>query len=90
MRAKSGNTCSLASPSRHKSMIVGVKHKKMQTCKMCREPFFWTPAVGLCPYCDLSKKARQTHGAWAKDIPVCNCAECLTDEEQAAKARAAA
>lgn len=37
----------------------GITHRRVQVCPTCGEMFAWTPAVGLCPYCDLSPAARQ-------------------------------
>lgn len=39
--------------------IVGITHREIQTCPECKQLFQWSPAVGLCPYCDLSPEARQ-------------------------------
>lgn len=41
-------------------MKGGITHREIQTCPRCRQLYAWTPALGLCPYCDLSQRARQT------------------------------
>lgn len=39
----------------------GIQHRAIQTCPQCAREFFWAPAAGLCPYCDLSHNARITN-----------------------------
>lgn len=40
-------------------MRFGIQHRDVQDCPRCERKYMWTPALGLCPYCDLSQNARQ-------------------------------
>lgn len=40
-------------------MLWGFEHRRIQTCERGHE-FMWSPGPGLCPYCDLSDRARQS------------------------------
>jgi hypothetical protein len=49
-------------------MRGGIQHRDVQSCPQCNREFIWAPALGLCPYCDLSDRARQT-GTYGDAVP---------------------
>jgi hypothetical protein len=53
----------------------GIAHRNVQRCDRCRQPFMWTPQLGLCPYCDLSQRARQGSYEPAEPCPASCCTE---------------
>ena len=53
--------------------MTGIEHRQAKTCGRCQQVFFWSPGLGLCPYCDLSRNARAVgpYGAGEPCPPDC-------------------
>jgi hypothetical protein len=51
----------------------GIRHRAMQTCPDCGQQYQWSPGLGLCPYCDLSARARQVLDGEGEPCPPTCC-----------------
>lgn len=40
-------------------MTRAITHRQLQTCRTCRNSYYWAPNPHQCPYCDLPPRLRR-------------------------------